>query len=156
MAGGEPRLSGPRPARGRRAWLAAAAAGLLAACARSDPERELRATIAAMQQAIERRQAGEFAEALADDFSRESGAFGKQDARRALAAALLRHERITVSAVVAELQIDGDRARVRLRVVTTGGGGLLPETGRIWEIDSAWRRAGGRWQVFNAEWREGF
>ena len=140
----------------RRALLAAAAAAaLLAACARSDPERELRATIAAMAQAIERREPGDFLAAVADDFTRDSAAFGKQDAKRLLAGLLLRNEKIGVTAVVTDLQLQGERAQVRLRVIATGGAGLLPERGRTWEFDSAWRRSDGRWQVFNAEWREG-
>jgi len=143
-----------RPVR-RRALLAAAVAAALAGCARSDPERELRETIAAMEQALERRDAGAFLDALAEDFARETGEFGKPEARRLLAGVLLRNETVRVSVVVTELRIEGSQARVRLRVVATGGAGLLPEQGQTWDFDSAWRRAGGRWQVFNAQWREG-
>jgi hypothetical protein len=139
----------------RRALLLFAAALPLASCSRSDPERELRATIATMAQAIERREPADFLAGVAEDFTRESSAFGKQDAKRILAGILLRNEKVTVTAVVTELAITGERASVRLRVVATGGAGLLPERGQTWEFDSAWRRVGGRWQVFNAEWREG-
>lgn len=139
----------------RRVLLWAAAALPLAACTRSDPERELRATIAKMAQAIERREPGDFLAGVAEDFTRESSAFGKQDAKRILAGILLRNEKVTVTAVVTELAIFGERASVRLRVVATGGAGLLPERGQTWEFDSTWRRVDGRWQVFNAEWREG-
>lgn len=128
----------------------------LAACRRSDPERELRDTIAGMASAIERREPGEFLDSVADDFTRESGAFGKQDAKRVLAGIYLRNEKIHLAAVVTDVQIDGDRARARVRVVATGGAGLLPERGQAWEFDSAWRRDGGKWRVFNAEWRESF
>jgi hypothetical protein len=139
----------------RRALLLIAAALALAACGRSDPERELRATIATMAQAIERREPADFLAGVAEDFSRESSAFGKRDAKRVLADILLRNEKVTVSALITELQIAGDRAQVRLRVVAAGGAGLLPERGQTWEFDTAWRRVDGRWQVFNAEWREG-
>jgi predicted small lipoprotein YifL len=47
----------------------------LAACGRSDPERELRATIAAMAQAVEQREAAAVLDSVAEDFTRESGAF---------------------------------------------------------------------------------
>lgn len=139
----------------RRALTIAAFGTLIASCVRSDPERELHDTIGAMAAAIEKRDPGTFLEALADDFTRESGAFGKHDAKRMLAGALLRHERISVTAVVTDVRIDGQRARAKVRVVATGGAGLLPERGQTWEFDSAWRREGGRWRVFNAEWREG-
>jgi len=138
------------------AALATVFATVLSACARSDPERELRDTIATMAQSIEGREPAGFLSAVAEDFTRESSAFGKQDARRLLAGVLTRNEKIRLTAVVTDLQLQGDRAQVKLRVVATGGAGLLPERGQTWEFDTAWRRVDGRWQVFNAEWREGF
>jgi ketosteroid isomerase-like protein len=128
---------------------------LLAACARSDPEKELRSTIAAMAQAVEQHQVGDVLDPVADDFTRESGAFGKQDARRLLAGAMLRNERIQLATTVTDVRIEGTRAFVKLRVIATGGAGLLPERGQTWEFDTVWRREQGRWKVFNAEWREG-
>jgi hypothetical protein len=139
---------------------AGAMAVLLAGCSRADPERELRETIAAMAHAVEARDPGTFLAALTEDFTRESGAFGKPDAKRVLAGVYLRNEKIRLAAVVTDVTIDGDgeRARARVRVVATGASsaaGLLPERGQTWEFDTAWRRDGGRWKVFNAEWREG-
>jgi hypothetical protein len=72
-----------------------------------------------------------------------------------LAGAYVRNEKITVSAVVTEVRIDGDRASAKVKVFATGGAGLLPERGQTWDFDSAWRRESGRWKVFNAEWSEG-
>jgi ketosteroid isomerase-like protein len=132
-----------------------AVAVLLAACARSDPEKELRATIATMAQAIEQHQVGDALDPVADDFTRESGAFGKQDARRLLAGVMLRNERIQLTATVTDVRIEGERAFVKLRVIATGGAGLLPERGQTWEFDTVWRREQGRWKVYNADWREG-
>ena len=126
----------------------------VAGCGRNDPERELRETIASMAGAIERREPAAFLGAMTDDFSRESGAFGKQEAKRTLAAIILRNEKIGVSAVVTEVRIDGDRAFARVRVVATGGAGLLPERGQTWDFESSWRREAGQWKVFNAEWRD--
>jgi len=131
------------------------AAGLLGGCSRSDPEQQLRSTIAAMARAVEQREPANFLDVVADDFARESGAFGKQDAKRVLAGAYVRNEKITVSAVVTEVRVDGDRASAKVKVFATGGAGLLPERGQTWDFDSAWRRESGRWKVFNAEWSEG-
>ena len=124
------------------------------ACSRSDPERELRSSVSAMAQAIEQREPAAFLDSLSDDFARESGAFGKQDVKRLLLGAYLRNEKISVNAVVTEVRIDGDRARAKVRVVATGGAGLLPERGQGWDFDSMWRRENGRWKVYNAEWTE--
>ncbi len=134
--------------------LAVPVAFTLGACSRSDPERELRSAVAAMSQAIEQREPATFLDSISDDFTRESGAFGKQDAKRLLIGAYLRNEKISVNAVVTDVRIDGDRARAKVRVFATGGAGLLPERGRSWNFDSVWRRENGRWKVYNAEWVE--
>ena len=131
------------------AVLALAAAG----CSRSDPERELRATIGAMSSAIEQRQPAAFLDSLADDFTREAAAFDKTEARRLLAGVMLRNARITLTTVVQDVRIVGDRAEVRMRVLATGGEGLLPERGQAWDVETAWRRTGGKWQLYNADWR---
>ena len=116
----------------RGTYLLLALAIALAACSRSDPERELRSAVTAMAQAIEQREPAAFLDSISDDFARESGAFGKQDVKRLLAGAYLRNEKISVNAVVTDVRIDGDRARAKVRVFATGGAGLLPERGQSW------------------------
>lgn len=135
--------------------LLALACAAAAACARTDPERELRATVARMARAIEQHQPGDFLAHISDDFTRESATFGKRDVQRMLAGILLRNEKVSVTAVVTAVEIDGARARTKLRVVATGGSGLLPERGQTWDFEVAWRRENNAWRAFNAEWREG-
>lgn len=125
------------------------------ACSRSDPEKELRAAIGDMAAAIDQQRVADSLKHVSEDFTRESGAFGKADARRVLAGAMLRNEKIHLTTSVTDLRIDGERAFVKLRVIAAGGSGLLPERGQMWEFDSVWRREDGQWKVYNAEWREG-
>lgn len=142
-------------ASGRRRLLIATVAQTLAGCARSDPERELRATIEAMARAIETGRADDFLDGVTEDFTRESSAFDKRDARRWLAGLMLRDERITLAVVISDLEISGTRAQARLRVLSTGAsGGLIPQRGQVLTFDTRWRREGNAWKVSNAEWRE--
>lgn len=134
-------------------WVGAALVAAIS-CTRSDPERELRETVSSMANAIERRDPAAFLAGLADDFSRESGAFGKDDAKRVLAGVFLRNEKINLTAIVTDVMIDGAQASARIRVVATGGQGLLPGRGQSWDFDTAWRLSNGRWMVYNAEWRD--
>ena len=136
--------------------IAVFAASALAACSRSDPERELRDVIARMAAAIEARKPADFLEHVAEDFSRESGSFGKNDVKRVLVGVLLRNEKIIVTALVTETKIESERATARVRVIATGGTGLLPERGQTWDFSTHWRRDGSKWTVFNAEWQDGF
>jgi hypothetical protein len=147
----------PRALRGhlRLMFACAFVAACAVACTRSDPERELRKTITQMAQAIERRTPADLLAHVAEDFTRESEAFGKRDVQRVLAGVLLRNEKISVTAVVTSVEVAGERARTKVRVVATGGSGLLPERGQTWEFDAAWRLEKGTWRVFNAEWQEG-
>ncbi len=107
-----------------------------------------------MAQSIEQREPTAFLDSVSDDFARESDAFGKQDVKRVLVGVYLRNEKISVNAVVTDVRIEGDRARAKVRVLATGGAGLLPERGQTWDFDSVWRREKGQWKVYNAEWRE--
>ncbi|MBS1135442.1 MAG: hypothetical protein H6R02_2583, partial [Burkholderiaceae bacterium] len=69
----------------RRAAVVALVIGpgvLASGCGRAEPEKQLRSTIAAMAQAIEQHRVSDALEPLAEDFTRDSGAFGKQEARR--------------------------------------------------------------------------
>ncbi len=109
-----------------------------------------------MAQSIELREPAAFLDHVSEGFTRESGTFGKQDMKRLLVGVYLRNEKITVNAVVSDVRIEGERANVRVRVLTTGGAGLLPESAKGWDFDSTWRRESGRWTVYNAEWREAF
>jgi hypothetical protein len=156
VAGAEPRLIGRGAGRvAPVALFVALLAGLLPACNRSDPEQALRATITAMAQSIEQHQVADALEPLSDDFTRESGAFGKAEARRILAATMLRNEKIHLTTTISDVRIEGDRATAKVRVIAAGGSGLLPERGQTWNFDTAWRRESGRWKLFNAEWQEG-
>lgn len=143
----------------RRRWLRAAAGALLAtpllsACSRSSPEQALRDTIAAMSAAVEARDAKALFAHVADDFVRDSGGFDRRQLRALLLGLFLRNQRIHVVTNVREVQVDGDRGRVRLGLLATGGAGLLPERGRLWDVSSAWRRDGGDWKLYNAEWSD--
>ena len=140
----------------RVAVIALAMALIVAGCSRSDPERELRDTVTRMAGAIEARRPADLLEHVADDFTRESGAFGKQELQRILAGVLLRNEKIVVTAAVTDVSVQGARASARIRVLASGGSGWLPERGQTWDITTHWRREGSTWRVFNAEWQEGF
>ena len=47
-----------------------------------------------------------------------------------------------------------DAATARFDAVATGGsGGLLPDNGQVYRVETGWRRVGGEWKLVNASWR---
>ena len=107
-----------------------------------------------MVDAVESRDARALLHHVADDFTRDSGGFDRRQMRALLLGVFLRNQRIRVVTTVREVRIDGDRGRVRLNLLATGGAGLLPERGRLWDVSSAWRREGSDWKLYNAEWSD--
>jgi ketosteroid isomerase-like protein len=134
---------------------------LLGACARSDPEKELRATLVEMQAAVQKRDPSAFMAHVADDFTRQAGGMDAKELRRTLAAVFIRNQSIDITATVRELAIEpgGKRATVQVTAAAAGGqGALLPERAQGWDIRCAFRRQGnstsGKWQAFNCDWKE--
>lgn len=135
-------------------WLLALALAL-AACARPPAEQRLRETLAAMQAAVEAREPRDFLRHVSADFTGNAGQVDREGLHNLLRAVVLRNERIGVVLGPTEIQLSGDRARVRLSVTLTGGaGGLIPERGAVYAIDSGWKQDGGEWRCISANWEQ--
>lgn len=131
-----------------------ALAWLLAGCTRTPPEQRLREQLAAMQQALEQRQAGAFIDGVAEDFG-GNGGMDRAALQQVVRAQVLANASIGLTVLApAEVQLQGDRATVHFKVAATGGSGrLLPDSAQAWEVTSAWRDEDGQWRIYYAEWR---
>ena len=120
------------------------------------PEQAVRAQIAAMQSAIDARDAGKVADLLAEDFVGNDG-MDKRGARRMAAGIFLQYRSVTgrIGPVKVELRGDDD-AIARFSVLATAGdGGLLPRDGQLFEVETGWHRDGGDWLLRRASWKPG-
>ena len=54
-----------------------------------------------------------------------------------------------------EIELRGqDDAVARFQVLATGGsGGLLPERGQAYQVETGWRLIDGEWKLRNASWK---
>lgn len=141
----------------RRGWwvLLVVAALALAACARAPAEQRLRDTVAAMQAAVEAREPRDFLRHVSADFTGNAGQVDREGLHNLLRAVVLRNERIGVVLGPADIELSGDRARLRLRVTLTGSaGGLIPERGAVYAIDSGWKQEGDAWRCISASWEQ--
>ena len=61
----------------------------------------------------------------------------------------------TLGPVEVELRGDAD-AVARFNMLATGGsGGLLPERGQVYAVETGWRRVDGEWRLRSARWQAG-
>ena len=141
----------------RRGWwvLLVVVALALAACARAPAEQRLRDTVAAMQAAVEAREPRDFLRHVSVDFTGNAGQVDRDGLHNLLRAVVLRNERIGVVLGPPDIELSGDRARLRLRVTLTGSaGGLIPELGAVYAIDSGWKQEGDAWRCISASWEQ--
>jgi len=124
---------------------------LLAGCASDTPEQRLRDTIAAMANAVEARESGDFIEHVSEDFIGDHDRFDRQSLRGFLAAQMIRNQAIGVTLGPLDVQMHGDRATVRVDVIVTGGKGVIPDTGDHLDIESGWKLVDGEWECYVAE-----
>lgn len=130
--------------------------GLLAltACGAPPPaEQQIEATIAAMEQALEAGEVGEFMDPIADDFIAENGGLDRRALGFLIRRERLARERIAVTRFDTEVELVSEtRATAVFRALATGGSGLLPDEGQLWRIETAWRLDGGEWRMISAGW----
>lgn len=123
-------------------------------CSRNSPEQALRLQVDALQAAIVARNAGDIHDLLAEDFIGNEG-LDRRGARQLTAATFLRHRDIaaTIGPVSVELRGGAD-AIARFTVLATGSsGGLLPDSGQVFDVETGWRLLDGEWRLLNATWK---
>ena len=134
--------------------LAVVLAGAVA-CARTAPEDALRARIAALEEAIDARDAGALRGFLADDFVGPGG-MDDAGARRLAQGVFLRYRDIGTQLGPLDVEVQDTHARVGFDVVVTGGANaMLPQSGQVYDVRTAWRLEGGEWRLLSAEWTPG-
>lgn len=128
---------------------------LLAACQRTPEEQRVRQTIGSMQQALQSSRPRDFMAHIAPDFTGNDGSFDRDGLHNLLRIEALRNEKIGVTLGAIDIDLQDDRATVRVTATATGGsGGLLPERGAIYSITSGWKREGSDWLCYNAQWEQ--
>jgi hypothetical protein len=133
-------------------WLATAL--MLTACARSPSEQALIETLDRLETAGETRDVGDFMESVGPDFVGNSDEFDRRGLERLLRMVALRHQSISVMRSNMKIEMHDDRAVVRMQILVTGGsGGLIPDSGQLFDTESAWRFVDGQWQLGSATWK---
>lgn len=134
--------------------LALLVLGLLAGCGpdASDEER-IRARIEAMQSALSEGNVRAFVAPVADDFTASTRNLDRRAARLLLRREMMAHDRLKARLADIEITLVGDnRATATMHAVTTGGSGLIPETGGWYLVTTGWRLDDDEWMLISASW----
>ncbi len=127
---------------------------LIGACSKPlEPEQALREALKIQVEHLQEGDVGGFMEAIADDFVGQSEGLDRERLRGLLRLQLLR-SKVSVTLSSVEVELHGEnRASVRFTALALGSsGGWLPSDGRVFRVDSSWRREGQRWTVIAARW----
>jgi hypothetical protein len=132
--------------------MALAIVGCACACARTPPEQALRDTIAQLQRDIGARDADAVTSVLAEDFVGNEG-MDRRGARQLAAGTFLRYREVGAKLGPLQVEMRGDRhATVRFTAAISGGAGLVPQEGQVYQVATGWRLVDGDWMLTSADW----
>lgn len=127
-------------------------AGLLLACTRMPPEQQLRETVAMLQTALDAGDADPVSDRLAEDFIGPDG-LDRDGVARLMGLSFRRYRDVGVRLGPLDVEMQDRHARVRFTAAVSGGSGrLLPESARVYQVDTGWRLEDGEWLLTSADW----
>ncbi len=127
---------------------------VLSSCTSTPPEAAVRARIVSLQAAIDARDAGALEDLLAEDFVGNDG-IDRRGARQLAAGVFLRYRDVAAKLGPVDVRLVSDSdAIARFTVLATAGsGGLLPEQGQVYEVETGWRYSDGEWRLRSSGWK---
>jgi hypothetical protein len=131
---------------------------LLAGCSEElSVEQQVIATLENMEQSAEEGKHLDFIDYVADEFSGQSGVMNRRDFHRLMLFQMNDNRRLQAQFFpihVQEKDTDQDsiQASAQFKILITGGGGLLPEHGQLFQVETEWIRDGSDWLLSKADW----
>lgn len=138
----------------RSVLSAVLAALLVAACGEKlTVEQQVIATLRNMEYAAEEGQHLEFMTYIADSFSGQQGSMDRREFHRFMVFQINQHRRLQAQFFPIFVREAGENlASAHFKLLVTGGAGLLPESGQLFEVETRWLRDGSDWLLTGAEW----
>jgi len=127
---------------------------LLAACGDDlTVEQQVIATLRNMEYAAEEGQHLEFMTYVADSFGAQQGSMDRREFHRFMIFQINQNRRLQAQFFPIFVTETGEgTASAHFRILVTGGAGLLPESGQLFEVETSWLRDGGDWDLTEADW----
>jgi ketosteroid isomerase-like protein len=129
-------------------------AWMLVGCHRAPAEQQVREAIETAAAAARANDAHGVLDVVSDGFTGNEGDLDRRGLRQLLAVRALRGDKTGLLVGPVSFERKGDRIIAKFNLVLTGGkpGDLLPDQSAIYAMTTAWRREGGDWKCYGAEW----
>lgn len=116
-------------------------------------EQQVIATLRNMEAAAENGEHFEFMAYVADNFDAQQGEMDRRAFHRFMIFQMNQHRRLRSQLFPIRVnEISAELANAEFRVLVTGGGGLLPESGQLFDVVTQWLREDGDWMLSRATW----
>lgn len=116
-------------------------------------EQQVIASLEHMEQSAEEGRHLDFMAYVADDFSGQYGGMDRREFHRFMIFQMSENRRLHAQFFPIHVQQTGERqASAQFNILVTGGGGLLPERGQLFEVETNWIRDGSDWLLSKADW----
>ena len=134
---------------------AALAALMLNACGEKlTVGQQIIATLRNMEVAAEQGQHLEFMTYVADSFGGQKGSMDRRAFHRFMLFQINQNRRLQAQFFPIYVTETGeDTASAHFRLLVTGGAGLLPDSGQLFEVETQWQRDGSDWLLNEADWQ---
>jgi hypothetical protein len=117
-------------------------------------EQQIVATLRNMEAHIEAGERRDFMDYVADDFRGQGGELNHDQLNGLLLYQLRRYQKVHAQLLPVSVQPAGlDEAEASFQILLTGGAGLLPENGQLYQVSSLWRFQEGQWLLQSAQWQ---
>ena len=128
---------------------------LLFSCSKEQTvEQQIIGTIIEMEALAEAGERRPFMKFVDDDFSGQQNALNKEEFRRFMVLQWNVNQRLHAQLGPIHVNSTGsDTAQAKFSGLITGGRGLIPERGQLYEFHTTWVRTGGDWLLASAEWK---
>ncbi len=127
---------------------------LLAACGEKlSVEQQVIATLEMMEEAAEQGEHFEFMNHVADSFGGQQGSMDRREFHRFMIFQINQNRRLHAQFFPIYVRETGEeRASAHFKILVTGGGGLLPDSGQLFEVETQWLLEGSDWKLDKADW----
>ena len=127
---------------------------LLAACGEKlTVEQQIIATLRNMEYAAEEGQHLDFMGYIADTFEGQQGSMDRREFHRFMIFQINQHRRLQAQFFpIFVTETSEETASAHFKILVTGGAGLVPDSGQLFEVETRWLRDGGDWLLSGADW----